>query len=104
MSGDPPSLSREALEAGVRRVVAGVLFVPEDSIEPHHSLFHDLDAESIDILDLVFRLEDVVGRKVTARDFDAWLKVRFDGVPRPDLTVAVVTDFAADRAGAGPSS
>lgn len=98
MSSDSPSLNRGDLEAGVRRIIADVLFVPEDSIEPGHSL-QDLGAESIDILDLVFRLEDVVGTKVTARDFDAWLKDRFETVELSRLTVAVVTEFASERAG-----
>jgi acyl carrier protein len=99
MPGDSPSLSRDELEAGVRRVVSEVLFVPEESIELDHSLFQDLGAESIDVLDLVFRLEDVIGTKVTARDFDAWVRSRFENVQQPRLTVAVIADFAAERAG-----
>lgn len=99
MPGDPPSVSRADLEAGVRRAIADVLFVPEESIEPDHSLVHDLGAESIDILDLVFRLEDVIGTKVTARDFEAWLNDRLENGERPELTVAVVTAFASEKAG-----
>ena len=98
MPGDSPSLNRKDLEDGVRRIIADVLFVPEASIESDHSLFQDLGAESIDVLDLVFRLEDVIGRRVTARDFDAWVRARFENVEHPRLTVAVVTDFAEEHA------
>ena len=41
----------------VRTVVADVLAIEESTIKPEGSLIDDYDAESIDFLDLVYRLE-----------------------------------------------
>ena len=59
----------------------------------------DLGAESIDFLDLVFRLEDVVGRRITVAHFDQWVEERLARAEDPDVTVAVMTEFALGEAG-----
>jgi acyl carrier protein len=41
----------------VQEIVADVMAVDEDEVKPDSSLINDLGAESIDLLDLVFRLE-----------------------------------------------
>lgn len=41
----------------VRDIIADVLVLDEDEVQPHSRLIGDLGAESIDFLDLVFQLE-----------------------------------------------
>ncbi|MHC5111741.1 MAG: acyl carrier protein [Planctomycetota bacterium] len=49
--------SREAVFEKVRDVLTDALGVDEDEVSPAASLTEDLGAESIDFLDIVFRLE-----------------------------------------------
>jgi acyl carrier protein len=41
----------------VRKVIAEALYVDQEAVQPQSSLMKDLGAESIDFLDIVFRLE-----------------------------------------------
>ena len=52
----------------VRRIVAEALDRPEADVLPSSSLIDDLGAESIDFLDLVFRLESAFGIKIAEDD------------------------------------
>ena len=57
-------MTREELQQRVIGVVAAALDHSRGSIEPHSSLIDDLGAESIDFLDIVFRLESEFGIKI----------------------------------------
>ncbi|OGT90245.1 MAG: acyl carrier protein [Gammaproteobacteria bacterium RIFOXYA12_FULL_61_12] len=48
----------------VAKTIADALGMDEDEVELKHSLIEDLDAESIDFLDLVFRLERAFKMKI----------------------------------------
>ena len=48
----------------VARIVSDALGCEPDEVKPQSSLIVDLDAESIDFLDLVFRLEKGFGVKI----------------------------------------
>jgi acyl carrier protein len=55
-----PDISQEEIDAiypQVAEIIADALGCDEDEVEPTSSLIDDLDAESIDFLDIVFRLE-----------------------------------------------
>lgn len=56
--------ARAELETRVVAVVASALDHSRDSIALHSSLIDDLGAESIDFLDIVFRLETEFGIKI----------------------------------------
>ena len=56
--------ARTDLEARVIEIVAAVLGVERSEVTPYSSLIDDLGAESIDFLDLVFRLESAFGIKI----------------------------------------
>ena len=99
MPGDPASLTPEAVAQAVRLIIADVLFVSEEDVKAEKSLMGELGAESIDFLDLVFRLEDVVGRKITVAHFDRWVEARLARTGTPELTVAIMTEFALGEAG-----
>jgi len=47
----------DAIYPQVAEIVADALGCDEDEVRPDSSLINDLDAESIDFLDIVFRLE-----------------------------------------------
>lgn len=50
-------MSPQAIDSRVREIVASALDVPVDRVRQHSSLINDLNAESIDFIDIVFRLE-----------------------------------------------
>ena len=52
----------------VKKGVAETLNIDKGSIKPEHSLMKDLDAESLDFLDITYRLEQTFGIKM-ARHF-----------------------------------
>jgi acyl carrier protein len=61
----------------VQRAFAEALGLEEDEVEPHHKVIGDLEAESLDFLDIAFRLERAFDIKIprggieqTAREGD----------------------------------
>ncbi len=56
--------ARNHLEARVVQIVAEALAVDPARVQPHSSLLDDLGAESIDFLDILFRIESAFGIKV----------------------------------------
>jgi acyl carrier protein len=52
------------IEARVKTIVAEALDVPIESVHSHSSLVADLNAESIDFLDIAFRLESAFDIKI----------------------------------------
>ncbi len=52
----------------VRTAVAEAMFVDKDEVQPDTTLFVDLGAESIDVLDILFRIERQTGVKIEIED------------------------------------
>ena len=52
----------------VRSAIAGAVGVEEDEVQPEASILGDLGAESIDLLDALFRIEQVAGVKIQASE------------------------------------
>jgi acyl carrier protein len=57
-------MSRDEVFQKVRGVLVDALGVDDDEVTPEATLMGDLGAESIDFLDIVFRLEKAFGMKV----------------------------------------
>lgn len=57
-------LSRDEIYAKVKDVLVDALGVDEEEVQPTATLRGDLGAESIDFLDIVFRLEKAFGIKI----------------------------------------
>src|SRR5690349_25089680 len=55
-------------QSAVQEAVTGALGVGEDEATPDATLMDDLGAESIDLLDILFRIERSVGVKIHASD------------------------------------
>ena len=58
----------------VRTAIADALGIEEDEVVPEATLLGDLGAESIDLLDILFRIERVSGVKATVADIGALLQ------------------------------
>ncbi len=62
------ALPREEVFAKVRQALVDALSVEEDEVTEDATLTGDLQAESIDILDIVFRLEKAFGIKISQEE------------------------------------
>lgn len=54
----------------VRDVIAEALFIDRETVTPQSNLIRDLGAESIDFLDVVFRLEKEFGIRIPRGDIE----------------------------------
>jgi acyl carrier protein len=58
----------------VQEAVVGALGVDEDEAGPDATLMDDLGAESIDLLDILFRIERSTGIKIQAADLGTYIQ------------------------------
>ena len=95
MSDDSPVVATSDLTDAMRDVIAQVLMVPLASVRLESALVADLGAESIDFLDLVFRIEETLARKIPARRWEEFIDERLPGeyLSRA-ITTAIVIEFA----------
>ena len=70
--------SQEEIYSAVQSAVSEALSVDEDEVTPDATLLGDLGAESIDLLDILFRLERKAGVKIQASDLAAHVQ---GGIP-----------------------
>jgi len=59
-----PTMTRDEVYTKVQEVLVDALGVDEDEVSPEATLTTDLGAESIDFLDIVFKLEQAFGFKI----------------------------------------
>ncbi len=89
------SPSRAEVEARVLSIVADALDQPAENVTLDSSLVDDLGAESIDFLDIVFRLESAFGLKIPEEEIWAG---SFDGVGTdPDAIAARLAELKIRR-------
>ena len=67
----------------VKDAVVGALGIDEDEVTPEATLLGDLGAESIDLLDILFRIERKVGVKIQASDLAAYVQ---GGIPDEEFS------------------
>ena len=60
--------------SAVQEAVVGALGVSEDEAAPDATLMDDLGAESIDLLDILFRIERSTGVKIQASDLAEYIQ------------------------------
>ncbi len=91
------SSSRSETEARILSIVADALDRPVEQVTRDSSLVDDLGAESIDFLDIVFRLESAFGLKIPEEEI--W-EGSFDGVgDDPDAIAERLAQLKARRPG-----
>lgn len=61
-------MTQDEIYGAVQTAVADALGLDEDEVTPDATLLDDLGAESIDLLDILFRLERSLGVKIQASD------------------------------------
>ena len=61
--------NREQIQAELTRVLVEMFEVEEDDVVPEARLYEDLDIDSIDAIDMVIRLKEITGKKVSPEDF-----------------------------------
>lgn len=57
-------MTRDEIFGKVKEVLVDALAVDDDEVQPNASLFKDLGAESIDVLDIIFKLEQAFKIKI----------------------------------------
>jgi acyl carrier protein len=62
------------IQSAVQEAVVGALGVGEDEATPDATLMDDLGAESIDLLDILFRIERSTGVKIQASDLGEYIQ------------------------------
>ena len=91
----------ESIASRVIRVVADALDHPTSAIKPWSSLIDDLGAESIDFLDIAFRLESEFDIKINSEDLWAGRTGKLSDPAAVDAEVARLRErmpeFAWDR-------
>ncbi len=95
MPGDPSLVNGRSLDELVREIVAEVLVISPDAVTPSTALIRDLGAESLDFLDLVFRLEDALGAPIPYTRWQQFLTANLAGAdPSTAITPDTVQAFA----------
>ena len=90
MPGDTMLVNGRALDTLVREIVAEVLVVPADAVGPGVALMRDLGAESIDFMDLVFRLEDALELRIP---YTRWQRFLETCLPGGDLAARITPEI-----------
>jgi acyl carrier protein len=67
-------MTSDEINAAVKDALVAALGVDEDEVSPNATVLGDLGAESIDLLDILFRLERKVGVKIQAADLAAYVQ------------------------------
>lgn len=106
MPADPSRLTSADIPDVVRQVIADVLMVPRERVRADSALINDLGAESLDFLDLVFRLEEALATTIPVERWYEFVRARaadgaFGEVITTDWVIAFARREARPAAGAG---
>ncbi|MDQ2767380.1 MAG: phosphopantetheine-binding protein [Gemmatimonadota bacterium] len=99
MCADSPMVSAVPYAELVYDLIAEVLTVPRSDVHAGSALMQDLGAESIDFMDLVFRIEDAIGRKIKIGTWERYVEERLpEGDHAHSITAEIVREFAEREA------
>jgi acyl carrier protein len=62
-------LSKDEVSARLSHYLTNMFEVPADKIRPDARLYEDFDLDSIDALDLVVKLQEITGRRISPQEF-----------------------------------
>ena len=84
------------IQSAVQEAVVGALGVSEDEATPDATLMDDLGAESIDLLDILFRIERSTGVKIQASDLGEYIQ---GGIPDDEFgdEAGIVSEKGIDQ-------
>lgn len=99
MCADSPVVNTAPYAELVCALIAEVLTVPRSSVHLDSALMHDLGAESLDFMDLVFRIEDALSRDIPMGRWERFVEERLpSGDHARTITAEVVREFAEREA------
>lgn len=99
MPADSSRLTPDEIPDVVSQVIADVLMVPQERVRADSALINDLGAESLDFLDLVFRLEEALATTIPLDRWSEFVKARAaDGKFGQVITTDWVIAFARREA------
>ncbi len=82
---------------GVKEAIVEALGVDPEEVEENSSLFSDLGAESLDLLDIVFRLEKTFGIKIPKSGIQQDV-LKAEGIKEEDVVVdGALTALGAEK-------
>ena len=84
------------VDSAVKEAVVEALALDDDEVTPESTLMDDLGAESIDLLDILFRIEKSTGVKIEASDLGDYIQ---GGIPDEEFSDAdeVITEKGAEH-------
>jgi acyl carrier protein len=62
-------LSKDEVYRRLAQYLTDMFEVPEEKIRPEARLYEELDLDSIDALDLVVKLQEITGRRISPHEF-----------------------------------
>jgi acyl carrier protein len=71
------------VDSAVKEAVVEALALDDDEVTPDSTLMDDLGAESIDLLDILFRIEKSTGVKIEASDLGDYMQ---GGIPDEEFS------------------
>lgn len=71
------------VDSSVKEAVVEALALDDDEVTPDSTLMDDLGAESIDLLDILFRIEKSTGVKIEASDLGDYIQ---GGIPDDEFS------------------
>ena len=71
------------VDSSVKEAVVEALALDDDEVTPESTLMDDLGAESIDLLDILFRIEKSTGVKIEASDLGDYIQ---GGIPDDEFS------------------
>lgn len=77
------AMTESELHEAVQEAVVGALGVSDDEASPDATLMDDLGAESIDLLDILFRIERSTSVKIQASDLGDYIQ---GGIPDDEFS------------------
>jgi acyl carrier protein len=84
------------VESAVKDAVVEALALDEDEVTPDSTLMDDLGAESIDLLDILFRIQKSTGVKIEASDLGDYIQ---GGIPDDEFSddSEMITEKGAEQ-------
>ncbi len=75
------AIAPEEIRAGVCECVAAALNLSPNAVRPEHRVIGDLGADSLDLLDITFRLEQRFKIAISPRDIERRTRAKLNGRP-----------------------
>src|ERR1044072_3129150 len=84
------------VDGAVKEAVVEALALDDDEVTPESTLMEDLGAESIALLDILFRIEKATGVKIEASDLGDYIQ---GGIPDDEFSDdnQIITDKGAEQ-------